>query len=465
MSRVVMFVYNDVSRDSRVLKEAASLAAAGYDVRVVGRWNGPAAGMARREMADGFEIVRVPGPEFSDSLLAMALTAPRAPVLAAKRFASRLADRVRDFPAGLPDAIRLLLGGILLAPLVAIGLVLYVLRGGRRGPGSGSVALAVRWLAIVAGWAREAAHEAGRADVYHGHDLTGLPAAVRARAKWGGRLVYDSHELFLEAGIVATVGLARKAMRRLEARWVRSADAVITVNQSIADELAQRYRPRRILILHNVPPRWDPEGPRENLLRQAAHIPADAFVALYHGGFQATRGLEQIAEAILQPGLEAVHLVYMGHGLLHDQLRAMTAEPRFGGRIHVLDSVPPSQLLRWVASADLGLALTQPTTLNNRLSSPNKMFETIATGTPIVMSDFPEMRRVVLEDPAGPLGALCDPSDPVAIGRAIREIVELSPSERAALRARCLEAAHERWNWERESAGLLDLYGSLTAQP
>ena len=56
MSRVVMFVYNDVTRDSRVLKEAGSLAAAGHEVRVVGRWSGPGSGVPRREDVGGFEI-------------------------------------------------------------------------------------------------------------------------------------------------------------------------------------------------------------------------------------------------------------------------------------------------------------------------------------------------------------------------------------------------------------------------
>jgi glycosyltransferase involved in cell wall biosynthesis len=103
----------------------------------------------------------------------------------------------------------------------------------------------------------------------------------------------------------------------------------------------------------------------------------------------------------------------------------------------------------------------QASTLNHRLSSPNKLFESLAAGVPVVVSDFREMRRIVLEDPDGPLGAVCDPSDPASVATAIRSILDRSPEEREALRARCLRAAHDRWNWETESARLVALYEDL----
>ncbi len=132
-----------------------------------------------------------------------------------------------------------------------------------------------------------------------------------------------------------------------------------------------------------------------------------------------------------------------------------------GGRVRVLDGVPPDELLPWVASADVGLALTQPTNLNNVLSSPNKLFETIAVGLPVVTSDFPEMRRVLIEDPDGPLGAVCEPEDPAAIVRALRSVLDLSAEDTAELRRRCLKAAHERWNWEAQEERLVALYAEL----
>jgi glycosyltransferase involved in cell wall biosynthesis len=103
----------------------------------------------------------------------------------------------------------------------------------------------------------------------------------------------------------------------------------------------------------------------------------------------------------------------------------------------------------------------QPSTLNHRMSTPNKLFECLAAGLPVVASDFPEMREIIMADPAGPLGIVCRPDDPAEIARSIASIVERPSEERNALRARCLEAAHARWNWESEVMGLLHLYTDL----
>jgi len=105
----------------------------------------------------------------------------------------------------------------------------------------------------------------------------------------------------------------------------------------------------------------------------------------------------------------------------------------------------------------------QDSTLNHRLSTPNKLFEALAAGVPIVASDLPELRRIVMDDPAGPLGVLCDPTDPTSIAAAIEGLLGRPPDERAALRERCLGAARDRWNWETESARLVDLYADLAA--
>jgi glycosyltransferase involved in cell wall biosynthesis len=117
----------------------------------------------------------------------------------------------------------------------------------------------------------------------------------------------------------------------------------------------------------------------------------------------------------------------------------------------------------WVAGADVDVMAIQPSTLNYRLSTPNKLFECLGAGVPVVTSDFAAMRGIVMGDPDGPLGAVCDPGDPASIAAAIRWVLDQPPMERLALRARCLRAAHERWNWETESARLVALYAELSA--
>ena len=277
--------------------------------------------------------------------------------------------------------------------------------------------------------------------------------------------MYDSHEIFLESRSNATrPAWLRRRFGAIEAGWIRRTVAVVTVNDAIARELARRYPVPRIVAVHNCPPRWDPPAEPEERIRRATGIPADAPIALYHGTFSPYRGLEQLAEAILEPGLERVHAVYLGYGSERRAIEALAAERRFGGRLHVLGPVSPEEVVPWVAGADVDVMALQPSTLNHILSTPNKLFESLAAGTPVVASDFPELRRIVADDPAGPLGELCDPSDPGAVAASIRAIVALPAGPRAELRARCLTAAHERWNWETEAPRLVGLYDDLARE-
>jgi glycosyltransferase involved in cell wall biosynthesis len=458
-----MFVLNDCTTDARVLREAGSLAAVGHEVTVMARPRDPMSTVGEVEQRDGFEIRRVPIPH----AWRLTWTFVRYPWRMRSWVVGRTHRGLRTLPTGFADIV---LGvgvglaaigwSIVRAPLHLAGRAL-----GRTPPaGAGLVDWLVRWRWATLGWANAAAAAAPTADVYHGHDLSGLPAALAAAARpdRGGRVVYDSHEIFLESGSNATrPAWARAWFARLERGWVARSDALVTVNDALAADLTRRYRPRRTVVVHNCPPRWNPSTGSEDALRSAAGVDAGTPIALYHGGFSTQRGLPEFAASILEPGLEGIHAVFLGYGRQSETLERLAAEPRFDGRVHVLDPVQPDALVTFISTADVGVMPIQPSTLNHILSTPNKLFECLAAGVPVVVSDLPEMRRIVLDDPDGPLGTVCDPSSPPSIAHAIQAILGRTASEAADLRARCLRAAHARWNWETEVARLLALYDDL----
>jgi glycosyltransferase involved in cell wall biosynthesis len=459
--RVVMFVYNDVTRDSRVLREAATLVAAGHRVTIMGR-HGPDERAITRQARDGFDIVLVPIPHRWRTWVYRYRRPWRMYGLVRRRFLHHL----RRGPAGWVRSIAFL--GV--AALVAIASLVrlpFIAASGGFNPAKhdSTIDWLIRWRYGILGWNRAAAAEAPAADVYHGHDLTALPAAVAAQRHHGGRLVYDSHESFMDSGTnVNRTGWGKAVLRWFERRQARHADALVTVNRSLGEILGPRFGIKRVVVVYNTPASWEAPAERPNLIREATGLPDDAPIALYHGAFFLHRGLEELAASLLVPGMERVHAVYLGYGNQESALREMAEDPRYGGRIHVLEAVPPAVLPLWVASADVGVMPIQASTLNHRLSSPNKLFESLATGLPVVVSDFLEMRRIVLDDPDGPLGAVCDPADPVSVAAGIRSILDLDADARDALRRRCLKAAHERWNWETESAKLVALYDSLPVE-
>jgi len=459
-----MYVFNDATNDSRVLREAAALAAVGHDVTLMARARDIEADVEEVEERDGFTIVRVPliGPWRTW------WRAARGWKFALKLVARTMLEEARHFPLGWLRVLGLVGSLIAVLPYSIVRRSMRIVRGwlghpvDRRG---GNVAYVRRWVLLLGDWTTTAVARAPAADVHHGHDLTGLAAAARAANRDNASLVYDSHELFLESADHALRWRAiRRTLGRIERRWAGAASAVVTVNEGVAGQLAERIHPPRIVVVHNCPPRWDPPEPRPDLFRQTLPIPPEAPIALYHGRLTVNRGIEPLTEALLEPGMEHVHGVVMGYGPLREQIEEIAASDRLQGRLHVVDAVAPDELLPWVASADVGVVAIHRSTLNHWLSTPNKLFECIAAGTPVVASDFPEIRRVVM-DPGGALGVLCEPSDVVDVARGIRSIVDAPPAERNALRARCLNAAHGRWNWETESAKLLDLYAELVSEP
>jgi glycosyltransferase involved in cell wall biosynthesis len=405
-----MAVYGDLTFDSRVQREARALAAAGYRVTVYClAWSGNPATFGMR-----VDVVTMM-PEHGRVVPGTA-----SPFLDMRVTSGRL-RRVR---------------------LRAAWLVGYVRN--------------------LRAWGRMVVDHAGRVDAWHLHDFAGL-VAIAPRVT--GPIVYDVHDLFTETGTGRHLPDPVRWAAHAYERWlVRRTSLVVAVNAGIADDVERRCRPRTIVVVHNAVPRWTPPVPRPDLIRQHLGLAPDVPVILYHGMLSAMRGIDRLCEAMSEPELEHAHLVLLGYGQLRDRLTQTAAEPRFGGRIHLIDAVPPDQLLPWVASADVG-AMTLPAASRNLvLATPNKLFECLAAGTPPVVSDLPLMRRIVMDDPLGPLGDVCDPTDTRSIALAIGRILGQDDAARAALRSRCLAAAGARWNWEAEASRLVAAYAAAVVR-
>lgn len=455
-----MYVQNDATHDSRVLREAATVAGAGHTVTVMATTRSPNEPDGSREERDGFAIVRVAIPA-ADRRATEAFRAPWRVIRPTLRAIGSAAARG---PAGAGSLARAVLGLVLLVPWLVVrgAWVALVNRTLRRPIRMGWLEYLRRWRQETLGWCRAAVAHAPAADVHHAHDLEAVPAARAAARRDGGRYVYDSHEVFTEWGPHrAQPGWLRRGLGAWERRLAHGAAAVVTVNDAIADVLRRRLAPRRNIVVHNCPPRWHPPDDAPDHLRRAAAIPPGAPIVLCHGNLMAGRGLEETAAALREPGLEAAHLVFLGYRV--SVVDRLVADPSTAGRVHYLPAVAPQDVVEWVAGADTDVMAIQPTDLNSRLSSPNKLFESIAAGVPVVSSDLPVRRRILVDDPDGPLGELCDPTDPASIAAAIRRVLDVPPTERAARRARILRAAHDRWNWETEGAKLVALYDELAA--
>ena len=229
-------------------------------------------------------------------------------------------------------------------------------------------------------------------------------------------------------------------------------DAVITVSDGIAEALQRKYglerRPTVVRNLPDLPPPHGDGGVED--LRTSLGVGAAPLV-LHHGAAAEDRGGEALIRSLAE--LDGAHLLFLGaDGGYADGLRTALRAARLGSRVHFRAPVPLAELLSYSAQADVGVTLLEDTCENHRLALPNKAFEYIAAGLPVVASDLPELRRLV--DQFG-IGWTADPADPASIAAALRSALE--SRDDAALRER-LAAAAEQLSWRREQDRLVGLY-------
>lgn len=292
------------------------------------------------------------------------------------------------------------------------------------------------------------------AEVYHAHDLDALWPAARAAGRRGARLLYDSHELFVEQSSLVHRSGVRGFWRWLERRLVRRVDRVLTVSAAIADNLRQAYdlEPPPVLV-RNLPPFREPVA--GNGLRQALGLDGDDEpLVLYQGGFLTDNGLAEQITAMSR--IDAGRLVLLGSGPMEESLRSQVASLGLRDRVRFLPRHPFPQLHALTCGADLGLCVIKPTGNSFLWSMPNKLFEYLMAGLPVLAGDTPEIRRVIEDTGAG---VLVDPQDPDAIADALRELLADEPRRRH-MGAAALRSAH-RYCWEQEAPRLLEAYAQL----
>lgn len=282
-------------------------------------------------------------------------------------------------------------------------------------------------------------------DLVIANDWRALPIADAARRGCNARIIYDSHEFASEefADSWRWRLLARRHVVRIEERYIRKADAVVTVSDGIADALAARYGLARPTVISNTPA-W-----QETAFRPTG----DPITVLYHGAIVPRRGLEILIESVAH-WPEAYRLLIRGpaQGGYDQHLRALAGG--LGARIAFEPAVPPDQVVPAAAQADIGIFLLSNSTTHARFAMPNKIFEYIQAGLMVISSDLPEIRRVV--ETAG-CGLLLDEDTPRTIAARLAGLdrARIDACKRAALlRARDL-------NFEAEGGKLLTLVAKL----
>ncbi len=297
--------------------------------------------------------------------------------------------------------------------------------------------------------------EAARAfqsKVYHASDLYTLPAMGRAASERDGLLAYDARELYPHVASTASRPWVRAVWRAVEHRHIRRADAVFTVGDAIADVLCRFYRIARPIVIHNVPDYAEPAP--SDALRTMTGADVNTVLLLHQGNIQKHRGCSLLVDAM--PSVEGAMLIFLGGGPLKEEMRRKVDRKGLAEWVRFIDPVPPAGLLSLTASADIGITLLKDTCLNHRLALPNKLFEYLMAGLPVLASNLPEVGGLVNRFK---VGMTVDPVDTAALAETIQYMVD-NTGARAKWAGNSRRVFSE-FSWEKASARFRSAYQNL----
>ena len=427
--KIWMFVYNNCRHDARVLKEAKTLAESGHNVQIAAL---SGEGLKQVEERDGFRIIRVSRSTIS---------------------AISASDEHKPFPSqGIASSIRSRLAYHLFwRPLVHTR---HWIKDKVSGPLRTFLLSIYRPLSFFQ-YSRRSWRliKDEPADVYHCHDLNTLPLGYIAKRRHSSKLVYDAHELTTELAYISR--FEKLIWKLLEKFLINRVNKVIVPGKHRGQYLSQKYKIAPPTVISNCPPALVPCHHNSSLIEKLGLKDNSVPIIIYQGGYSRGRGLHNliIATSYLKNGV----VVLTGWGALEQELRNMVSDRGLTNRVFFTEPVPPDELVSHAASASLGVVIYQFTSLNNYYACPNKLYEYINAGLPVVSSNFPSLKEIV--EGYG-FGKTFDPEKPRSIAAAIKWVV--SDEERYRQMKRNAVEAAKIFNWENESAKLLELYSKLS---
>lgn len=266
-------------------------------------------------------------------------------------------------------------------------------------------------------------------DVITGHDLKpGLIIAwlVTLFNKKKPKLIYDSHEFELgDDNLNPRNGFQRWVVAKVEKFLMNRCVFSIMVNDSIADEVKRIHNlEERPLVVRNTPNYWEID---ESVCRQQRQAFLDKFSAkqdnpfiiMYHGAFMIDRGIETLIDLVKINQNVCAVILGGGDKKYLNELYQLVQKNNVGDRVVFHSAVDNNDLWKYVGSVDLSFIMIKGTARNHFFSLPNKFFESIQSLTPILASNFPEMKRLVDKYKIG-LG--CDPNDLKAINACVEQM-------------------------------------------
>lgn len=280
----------------------------------------------------------------------------------------------------------------------------------------------------------------------HCHSLSTLPIAVLFKIFAQSKVIYDAHELETERGMH---GIRQRVSKLLERLLINYADRIIVVSNSIAEWYQNQYGLEKIHIIKNFPYQENYSSKSNHILKDTFKIQDNEILYIYHGGLSNGRSIEILLDVFSKVNRKK-HIVFMGYGELEDTVKKY--EKNFPN-IHFHPAVKPGDIISYAKGADVGICMIENISLSYYYSLPNKLFEYIVSGLPVIVSDFPDMGKIIDKYKCGWKSLVNE--------QALIDTIEKISSEEIKDKIKGVLKCKDYFVWDSEEKKLLNIYDSL----
>ena len=264
-------------------------------------------------------------------------------------------------------------------------------------------------------------------------------------------LVFDSHEIFSELPSLNNRPKTKKVWKTLERFLIPKVKHFYTVSDGYANWFKKEYGANPAVI-RNVPNRTKLNDKQDFIFFHLPPNPTNEKIVMYQGAINMSRGIDKMIEAFLY--IDNCQFWIAGDGPKKTEYEQMVKDLNLTNRIHFLGNIPPKTLKTITPLADVGMSMEEALGLSYRYALPNKLFDFIQAGVPILATNLPEIKKMIEEYK---VGKVIDNHEPKHLAKKLQEILNEGKN---CYQENLANAANELC-WENEEHKLKEIFGQL----
>ena len=280
-----------------------------------------------------------------------------------------------------------------------------------------------------------------KADIYFTEDVYTLPLTYLFAKYNKAKIFYNSREIYANLGALRNKSFTQNVITKIEQKFIKKVDYVLVTGEMDKNYLKEFYKLNNILVIRNLPKYTEKISKID--LRTKYEIPYDKSILIYQGVILEGRGILKLIK--LMNKIDNAYFIIIGDGEFKKQFEEETQKLNLKSKVHFIGAVNHSELLSYTASADIGVALIENISLSYYYALPNKLFEYIMAGVPVLCSDLPQMKNIIDEYKVGRYVNAEDEDEIISI---LKEML-IEKERFNYFKINCYKAAKEL-NWEFE---------------